>query len=109
MGNSKSVFNRVVLAPVECGGGGKLNDFSIKPETFVFTNSKSPKIFRRSVEMSENLMFSKNWEDHAFLPRCPCYLSISKDIRWAIGVLRAHVINVLGSNIFSKARGRLFI
>ena len=41
------------------GGGAKLDDFPIKFETFIFTNSKSPEIFRRSIEISENLTISK--------------------------------------------------
>ena len=42
--------------------GPKFNDFPIKFETFVFTYSKTPKIFLRSIEISENLTISKNLE-----------------------------------------------
>ena len=47
------IGHRGVVKPVEWGA--KLNDFSIKFETFVFTNSKSPNILRRSIKISEKV------------------------------------------------------
>ena len=40
-------------------GGGKFKDFPIKFKAFVSTNRKSPKIFRRIVNIFENLTISK--------------------------------------------------
>ena len=47
--------------------GAKVKDFPIKFKTFIFTNSKSPKIFRRSVKISKNPTILKKLEGHVHL------------------------------------------
>ena len=52
-------------------GGGKLKDFPIKFKTFIFTNSKSSKIFQRSIKISKDPTMSKKFGGHGPLSPLP--------------------------------------
>ena len=69
---SMTFLIRGVMAHVECEGG-KFKDIPIKFETFNITNSKSPKIFRRNSNNSENPIISKKLGCHGPMPRRPCF------------------------------------
>jgi len=83
------MFRKIPLGPIEhitCSGvswylksrGAKFNDFLTKFEAFVFTNSKSPNIFQRSIKISENLTIAEKlgaMVPSATQPQCPCNCS----------------------------------
>ena len=50
------------------GVGGRIQRFSVKIQTFIFTNSKITKIFRRSIKIPDNRTISKKLEGPWHLP-----------------------------------------
>ena len=52
-------------------GGGKFKDFPIKFETFIFTNSKRPKISDETLIFPKIRRFPKHWRSRGPLPPPP--------------------------------------